>query len=164
VGINAFIVSPSGANDGVGFAVPSNIARVAYEQIRKQGRVTRGQIGVVAQAITPSLAQALSLAQLWGGEMIADVAPKSAAEAAGIEVKDVILSFEGKPMENARQFGVNIYQHAGDIVSLEVLRNGRKVTPSGCPLWSVPVTRTASSLLCAGKTTSSPNLASLVWT
>ncbi|MCW5966070.1 MAG: trypsin-like peptidase domain-containing protein [Bryobacterales bacterium] len=127
IGINAFIVSPSGANDGIGFAVPANIARVAYEQIRKYGRVTRGQIGVVAQTITPSLAEALSLPQPWG-VLISDVAPKSAAEAAGLEVKDVVLSFEGKAMENARQFGVNIYQHAGDTVSIELLRNGQKVT------------------------------------
>lgn len=127
VGINAFIVSPSGANDGIGFAVPANIARVAYEQIRKYGRVTRGQIGVVAQTITPPLAEALSLPQPWG-VLISDVAPKSAAEAAGLAVKDVVLSFEGKPMENARQFGVNIYQHAGETVSLELLRNGEKVT------------------------------------
>jgi serine protease Do len=127
IGINAFIVSPTGANDGIGFAIPSNIARVAYEQIREHGRVTRGQIGVIAQTITAGLAQALSLPQPWG-VLISDVAPKSAAEAAGLQVRDVVLSLDGKVMENARQFGVNIYQHAGDTITLEILRAGEKIT------------------------------------
>ncbi len=127
IGINTFIISPTGANDGIGFAVPSNIARVAYEQIRKQGRVTRGQIGVVAQTITPTLAEALSLPQSWG-VLISDVAPKSAAEAAGLQVKDVVLRLDGRTMENARQFGVNIYQHAGDTISLDILRGTEAIT------------------------------------
>src|SRR5690606_22675816 len=66
IGINTFIISPSGANDGIGFAVPSNIARTAYQQIRQHGRVRRGQLGVIAQTITPALAEALSLPQKWG--------------------------------------------------------------------------------------------------
>lgn len=127
IGINAFIVSPTGANDGIGFAIPSNIARIAYEQIVENGRVTRGQIGVIAQTITPGLASALSLPQPWG-VVISDVAPKSAAEAAGLAVKDVVLTLDGRVMENARQFGVNIYQHAGDIIELELLRNGERIT------------------------------------
>ncbi len=127
IGINTFIVSPSGANDGIGFAVPSNIARTAYEQIRRHGRVTRGQIGVVAQTITPALATALQLPQPWG-VLISDVAPKSAAEAAGLKVKDVVLRMDGRIMENARQFGVNIYQHAGDTITLDILRDGETIT------------------------------------
>jgi serine protease Do len=127
VGINTFIVSPSGANDGVGFAVPANIARGAYEQIRKHGRVRRGQMGVVAQTITPAMAEALSLPQSWG-VVLADVIPKGPAEAAGLEAMDIVLTLDGKVMENARQFGVNIYQHAGDTVTLELLRRGERIT------------------------------------
>jgi serine protease Do len=127
VGINTFIVSPSGANDGVGFAVPANIARGAYEQIRKHGRVRRGQMGVVAQTITPAMAEALSLPQSWG-VVLADVIPKGPAEAAGLESMDIVLTLDGKVMENARQFGVNIYQHAGDTVTLELLRRGERIT------------------------------------
>jgi serine protease Do len=127
IGINTFIVSRSGGNEGIGFAVPSNIVRAVYEQIRKYGRVRRGQIGVIAQTITPELAKALALGED-RGVLISDVAPKSAAEAAGLEVKDIVLSLNGKPMENARQFGVNIYQHAGETITLELLRAGRRIS------------------------------------
>lgn len=127
IGINTFILSRSGGNDGVGFAVPSNIVRNVYEQIRELGRVRRGQVGVVAQTISPALADALSLPQDWG-VVIADVLPESAAAAAGLEIKDVVLTLNGKVLENSRQFGVNIYQNAGKTVVLEVLRGTEKKT------------------------------------
>lgn len=126
-GINTFLVSQAGAGNGVGFAVPSNIVRSVYEQIRRHGRVRRGQIGVVAQTITPELAKALELAQDWG-VLIADVTPGGAAEAAGIEIKDIVLAYNTKTMENARQFGVNIYQNAGETVTIELLRGKEKLT------------------------------------
>ncbi len=125
LGINTFILSQSGGNEGVGFAVPSAIVRTVYDQIRKYGRVRRGQIGVIAQTITPSLAAALQLPNETGA-IIADVVPGGAAAAAGVEVKDIILTLDGKVIENARQFGVNVYQKAGQTVTLEVLRNGEK--------------------------------------
>jgi serine protease Do len=126
VGINTFILSQSGGSEGVGFAVPGNIVRNVFKQIREFGRVRRGQIGVIAQTISPKLALALQLKQDWG-VLIADVASGSSAESAGLEVKDIILSLNGKHMENARQFGVNIYQHAGETISLEVLRGDQKL-------------------------------------
>jgi serine protease Do len=125
VGINTFILSESGGNEGVGFSVPSDIVRNVYEQIRKYGRVRRGQVGLVVQTITPSLAAALELPNDTGA-LVADVVPGSPAEAGGIEIKDVILSLDGKVIENARQFGVNIYQKADQTVTLEVLRRGEK--------------------------------------
>jgi serine protease Do len=127
IGISTFIVSPSGSNAGVGFAVPSNIARTVFDQIRKYGHVRRGQIGVIAQTITPLLSGGLKLSRDWG-VIIADVAPRSAAEAGGIETKDIILEMDGKPMENARQFGVGIYQKAGQTVILKVLRGNREMS------------------------------------
>jgi serine protease Do len=127
VGINTFIVSPSGSSTGVGFAAPSNIVQTVYEQIRKTGAVRRGQIGVIAQTITPALATALELKQDWG-VVLADVAPRSAAEAAGLEIKDILLTLEGKTLENARQFGVNIYGRAGQEVALEILRGSTRLT------------------------------------
>ncbi|MDX2151105.1 MAG: trypsin-like peptidase domain-containing protein [Bryobacteraceae bacterium] len=126
VGINTFILSDSGANTGVGFAAPSNIVRTVYEQIRKFGRVRRGQIGVIAQTITPGLAHALDLPRDWG-VLLSDVTDGSPAAAAGLEVKDIVLTFNGKPMENARQLGVNIYGSAGETVTLEILRRGQKL-------------------------------------
>lgn len=127
VGINTFIVSESGGNEGIGFAVPSNIVRTVYEQIRKHGRVRRGQVGVVVQTITPAMAEALQLPQDFGA-VVADVVAGGAAEAAGVEVKDVILTVDGKVIENARQFGVNIYQKAEQVATFEVLRQGSKKT------------------------------------
>jgi serine protease Do len=126
VGINTFIMSESGANVGVGFAVPSAIVRTVYEQIRKYGRVRRGQVGLVVQTITPNLAAGLELANETGA-IVADVAPGGPAAIAGVEVKDVIVALDGKVIENARQFGVNVYQKA-DQITLDLLRRGEKKT------------------------------------
>jgi len=125
-GINTFILSQSGGNEGVGFAVPSNIVQNVYQQIRKYKRVRRGQVGVVAQTITPTLAAALELEQDWG-VLVSDVTSGGSAESAGLEIKDIILTLNGKTMENARQFGVNIYQNAGETVTMGLLRGKQKL-------------------------------------
>jgi serine protease Do len=125
IGINTFILSESGGNVGVGFAAPSSIVKTVYEQIRKHGRVRRGQVGLVVQTVTPELAGALELPPE-AGALVADVLPGGPAAVGGVEIKDVILALDGKPIENARQFGVNIYQKADQTVTLEVLRKGEK--------------------------------------
>jgi serine protease Do len=127
VGLNTFIVSSSGANAGVGFAAPSNIVRSVFEQIKANGRVRRGQIGIQAQTINPQLASALKLSQDWG-VVVGDIVPGGAAEAAGLQIKDILLTLNGKALENARQFGVNIYQKAGETVTIELLRGTEKLT------------------------------------
>jgi serine protease Do len=121
VGINTFILTRSGGSEGIGFAAPSNIVRTVYEQLKQFGRVRRGQIGLLVQTIQPELAKALALPRE-SGVLVEDVNPGGPAEAAGIAVKDIILSINGKEVENGRQFGVNIYQNAGKTVELEVLR------------------------------------------
>jgi serine protease Do len=121
VGINTFIFTNSGGSEGIGFASPSNIVKAVFEQIRQDGRVRRGQIGVLAQTISPLLGQALQL-ERDTGVVIEDVTPGSSAEAAGLKVGDVVLSLNGKLVENARQLGVNIYQNAGKTIELDVLR------------------------------------------
>jgi len=127
VGINTSMFSQSGGSEGIGFAVPSNIVANVYNQIRKDGRVRRGEIGVVAQTITPILASGLKLPQDWG-VIIADVIPGGTAAIAGVEVNDIVLTVNGKIMENARQFEVNLYQHSiGEIVQLEILRGGERL-------------------------------------
>ncbi len=128
MGINTFIVSQSGGNEGVGFAVPSNIARNVFTQIRSTGRVSRGEIGVYAQTVTAALAEGLGLSQEWG-VVLGDVLPGKPADMTGLKVGDLILALNGKIMENGRQFDVNLYQHSiGDLVSLEVLRGSQKLT------------------------------------
>jgi len=128
MGINTFIVSQSGGNEGVGFAVPSNIAKNVFTQIRSTGRVARGEIGVYAQTVTAALAEGLGLSQEWG-VVLGDVLPGKPADMTGLKVGDLILALNGKIMENGRQFDVNLYgQGIGDLVSLEVLRGSQKLT------------------------------------
>jgi serine protease Do len=128
VGINTFIFTQSGGSEGVGFAAPSNIVQNVYEQLRKTGHVRRGIIGVNAQTITPALAAGLHLERDWG-VVLADVVPGGPAAASGLRVGDVVLSLDGKTMENGRQLDVNLYRHKiGDRVRIEVLRQSRTVT------------------------------------
>ena len=122
VGINTFILSQSGGSEGIGFAAPSNIVRNVFEQIRATGHMRRGIIGVNAQTITPVLTAALGLAQVWG-VILGDVAPGSPAYFGGLKTGDVVLTLDGKAMENGRQFDVNLYSRAvDDLVTLVVLR------------------------------------------
>src|SRR4030095_14822899 len=124
VGINTLLVSPSGsgANSGLGFAAPSNIVRTVLEQIKQCGRVRRGEIGVRAQTVTPVLASGLRLSRDWGA-VLADVVPGGPADRAGLAVGDLVLSIDGKMIENGRQLNVTLYRKAvGDVVRLEVLR------------------------------------------
>ncbi len=125
VGINTLIYSQSGGSEGIGFAAPSNIVRNVVAQIRKFGRVRRGEIGVIAQTITPLLAEALAL-PVDRGVILSDVAQGSPAAKAGLRVGDLVLSLDDKPMENGRQFRINIYSRgAGEQVALSVRRGER---------------------------------------
>ena len=128
VGINTLIFSQSGGSVGVGFAAPGNIVRFVYDQIRTNRRVRRGEIGVFAQTITPAIAAALKLPRDWG-VVLGDVYPNSPAARAGLRINDVILSLDGKPMENGRQFDVNLYRRPiGGSVDLEVGRGLQRTT------------------------------------
>jgi serine protease Do len=128
VGINTMILTQSGGSEGIGFAAPSNIVRTVFEQIRRSGRVKRGQIGVQVQTLTPVLAAGLGLHRSWG-VVVADVSPGGPAEAAGLRAADIVLSLDGKALENARQLEVNLYRRSvGETVSLEVLRGTETLT------------------------------------
>lgn len=122
VGVNTLILSQSGGSEGLGFAAPSNIVRAVYEQIQAHGRVRRGMIGANTQTITPTMATGLRLTRNWG-VIVSDVYPGSPAARAGLQVGDIIVSLDAKPMENARQFDVNVYsQVPGSLVTLNVKR------------------------------------------
>jgi serine protease Do len=128
VGINTLIYSQSGGNEGIGFAAPSNIVRNVFTQIRKTGRVRRGEIGVTAQTITPLMAEALGLS-VDAGVIVSDVMPGGPAAKAGLEPGDVVLTLDGKPMENGRQFRINVYARGfGEQVTVEVRRGNRTLT------------------------------------
>jgi serine protease Do len=127
VGINTLIFSQSGGSEGLSFAAPSNIVRTVFEQIRKTGRVHRGEIGVTAQTISPLMSRGLDLAQDWGA-ILSDVAPGGPAAAAGLEPGDIVVSLDGKIMENARQLAVNLYQRSiSDRVRVEALRGAERL-------------------------------------
>ena len=128
VGINTLIYSQSGGSEGIGFAAPSNIVRNVVEQIRKTGRVRRGEIGVTAQTVTSTLAEALSL-PADAGVIVADVDEGSPGAKAGLQPGDLVLSLDGKRMENGRQFRINLYTRTiGQQVALEIERAGRRTT------------------------------------
>ena len=124
IGINTLIFTQSGGSEGLSFSAPSNIVQNVFNQIRSTGRVKRGIIGVHAQSINPWMSKALNLDVSWG-VILGDVWPNGPAAKAGLQVGDIILSMDGKPMENARQFNVNMYRKVLDgKVTLQVKRGG----------------------------------------
>jgi serine protease Do len=130
VGINTFILSQSGGSEGIGFAIPSNIVRNVYEQIRKDGHVHRGEIGATAQSITPELAAGLDLKQDTG-VILGDVTPEGAADKAGLKPGDIVLSLNNRPMRNAREFETALYSiPLNQMVDIEVLRGSQMIPAS----------------------------------
>ena len=130
VGLNTLILSASGGSQGLGFAIPSAIVASAYPQLRKYGHLHRGLVGFSLQAITPALAAGLELPRT-SGVMVSDVAPDSAAEAAGIGVKDVIATVNGKPVESVPMLSLELSRYAADqTVVLGVLRGTQTVSVS----------------------------------
>jgi serine protease Do len=122
MGINTFILSQSGGSEGLGFAIPSNIVRNVYQQLHDEGHVHRAEIGVFAQTITPALAEGLRLGRDWG-VLLSDVDPDGPGGKAGLQAGDIVVSLNGKTMENARQLEVNLYRYrVGQKVTVEVLR------------------------------------------
>jgi serine protease Do len=127
IGINTFIITQSGGSEGIGFAIPSNVVKNVYEQIRRDGHVHRGEIGATVQSITPELAAGLSLKQDTGA-IISDVAPDSAADRAGLQAGDIVLKFNTKTIENARQFIIGLNNiRIDDDAEITVLRGNDKL-------------------------------------
>ncbi|MDB6033800.1 MAG: protease Do [Verrucomicrobiales bacterium] len=128
IGINTAILSRSGGNQGIGFAVPVNLARNVMESLVKEGRVVRGFMGVNIQDLTPSLAQEFNLKEQ-SGVVVADVTAKSPAEKAGIKSGDVILSFNGKEVRDGRHLKLQVAQTVpGKSVPVKLLRDGKQTT------------------------------------
>jgi serine protease Do len=125
VGINSQILSPSGGNIGIGFAVPSNMAKNVMDQLVSHGRVHRGRLGVTVQGMTNDLAAGLGLSKTEGA-LVSEVTPGGAAERAGIKRGDVILSYQGRAVVDTNSFRNEIAAtKPGTTIALQVMRDGR---------------------------------------
>jgi len=128
IGINTAILSRSGGNQGIGFAIPVNLARDVMENLVKDGHVTRGYLGVMIQDVSPSLAKEFDLKETKGA-LVADVTPHSPAEKAGLKDGDVILDFNGKPVTDSRHLKLEVARaKPGESVAVKILRDGHTKT------------------------------------
>ncbi|WP_428378226.1 Do family serine endopeptidase [Lichenicoccus sp.] len=133
VGVNTAILSPSGGSIGIGFAIPSDVVRNVIAQLQKHGRVTRGYLGVQAQAVTPQIAKGLdlpaSLGSPPGGALVANVTNGSPAEKSGIKPGDVITQINGEKVGTPRDLAIKVASVAPDSQArLTYLRDGSSQT------------------------------------
>jgi Do/DeqQ family serine protease len=125
IGINSQILSPSGGNIGIGFAVPSNMARNVMDQLIANGRVHRGLLGVTVQGVTNDLAAGLGLSKAEGA-LVSDVTPGGAADKAGLKRGDVIVNYQGHAVIDTNTLRNEIAAtKPGSTVTLSVMRDGR---------------------------------------
>ena len=144
IGINTAILSPSGGNLGIGFAVPSNMVRAVMDQIITTGKVTRGYLGVTIQDINSDLATAMKLSDRRGA-LIGDVDPQGPAAKSGIQSADVIVEINGKPIADSRELRLLVSaMKPGSQLNMRVLHNGetRNVTLT---LGEMPVKESAKN-------------------
>jgi serine protease Do len=144
VGINSAILSRSGGNIGIGFAIPINLVHKIIDQLREHGKVVRGWLGVSIQEVTPDIAKSLDLEEAEGA-LVADVVAGGPAEKAGLKVGDVILKFDGMKVDSAHQLPTLVAGTTiGKEVDVEVLRDGHKKTIS-VTIGEMPAEQTAAS-------------------
>ena len=122
VGVDTFILSQSGGNEGLGFAIPCSVVNIAYQQLRKFGHLHRPEIGISVQTITQPLADGLKLPRNFG-VVISDVLPGGPSEAAGLRIGDVLLAIDGKAAGSVPYVAFHLMsRESGDQVHLDVLR------------------------------------------
>lgn len=125
IGINTAIISHgSGGSQGIGFAVPANLAREVMDQILKSGKVVRAYLGILPQDVTPTMAKAFGTKDA-NGVVVGDVSPNSPAQESGVQRGDILVEVNGKPVTDSNQLRMNISMMApGTSVKLKLLRNG----------------------------------------
>jgi serine protease Do len=127
IGINTAIYSPNGGSVGIGFAIPSSLAKPVIEQLREHGKVERGWLGVEVQGVTPEIARSVGLPKAEGA-IITDVTEGSPAAKAGFEQGDVILSFKGHAVQKARDLPIAVAETPiGDEAEVTVWRKGSEI-------------------------------------
>jgi Do/DeqQ family serine protease len=124
IGINSQILSESGGNIGIGFAIPSNMARHVMDDLRTKGRVTRAQLGVTVQGVTSEMAESLGLKDV-NGVIIGSVMAGSAAERAGLKRGDIIRAFNGQPVRDTNALRNRVADVTpGSTVEVTIVRDG----------------------------------------
>jgi serine protease Do len=127
VGMNTAIFTRSGGYMGIGFAIPSNIVKTIVEQLKTKGKIERGYLGVGIQDLTQALAKELGL-KTTEGALITEVKSGSPAEKAGLKEKDVVISYNGKPVKNASELkNYVLLTKPGTEVELRIIRNGKEI-------------------------------------
>ncbi len=125
MGINTFLISPSGAFSGMGFAIPSQIAQPIVNKLVQHGKVDHGRIGVSISDVTPENAKFFDLKNATGA-LITDVQADSPAAKAGLKTGDVVKEVDGKPIEDASELQMAVgLKSPGDKVNLQVMRDGK---------------------------------------
>jgi serine protease Do/serine protease DegQ len=125
VGINTAILAPSGGNVGIGFAIPVNMVRAVLEELIEHGEVRRGYLGVSVQSLNVELAEAFDVDRR-EGVVVVEVEPESAADRAGLETGDIIVSVRSRPIRRVTDFHSEAaVTFIGDELGVEVLRDGK---------------------------------------
>ena len=126
VGINSQILSPSGGNIGIGFAIPANMTRDVMAQLIDTGSVQRGKLGVTIQPVTPDIAASLRLGDVRGA-LVNSVEAGGPAEKAGVKRGDVIVAIDGMPVSDSNTLRNHVAEHKPGVeMKLTVVRNGRE--------------------------------------
>jgi len=129
VGVNSAIFSQSGGNIGIGFAIPIDLAKKVVEQLRKNGRVIRGWLGIRAQDVSPQLASSLGLTRSGEMSLVTEVADNSPAAEAGVKIGDIIVEYNGKSVPRSQDFPLLVADTLpGQKATLKIIRDKREQT------------------------------------
>jgi serine protease Do len=128
VGINTLMLTEGGGSEGLGFAIPASIVNFDYESLRKHGQVHRVAFGAQAQTITPTLAAGLGLSRSWG-VVISNVTPGGFARIAGIEVGDIVIAIDARPIDDFPSFIASLYLHPIDqAMKIDLIRGAKELS------------------------------------
>jgi Do/DeqQ family serine protease len=126
IGINSAIYSQSGGSVGIGFAIPSNIARKAVQDLVNNGKIVRAGLGAIVQGLSPQMAKSFGLSSTEGA-LLSSINPGSAAEKAGLKPGDIVLAVDGEKVTSSSDLVAKLYLHQpGDKVDLTILRGGNR--------------------------------------
>lgn len=129
IGVNSAIVSPSGGNVGIGFAIPSNMVLMVVKQLMEKGIVSRAYLGVYPQELTPELKEKFGMAGDEEGVLIAQVEENTPASKAGLQDGDIILRFNGKDISDVNSFRIIVAEAPiGKKIDILILRDGKRKT------------------------------------